>query len=299
MAEADGALDWESIRHFLHAAEAKSLSGAARALGVQHTTIGRQRSRLEHSVGVALVERGRSGLALTPSGARVLRLAREMAKLARDIGEVAHGRSQNVRLVVPTGFTALLSPHLEALRRRHPGIALEIVSGGRRANLRRREADLAIRVGPIDDDELVQRKLGEVGSALYASRSYLARRRQPIDPDDLRGHAVIGFHAALSQMPAATWLLARCTGAEVVLRSREAMDMLAAAKSGAGLAVLPCFLADPEPALVRLTRAPIATRQLSLVYRREPRASPELRAVTTLIVGIMRDQAASLSGRAS
>jgi DNA-binding transcriptional LysR family regulator len=220
-----------------------------------------------------------------------------MAELARAIGEVADRERAKVRLVVPTGFTALLTPQLALLRSQHPNIALEMVSGGRRVNLRKREADLAIRVGPIEDDELIARKLGEVGSALYGSHGYLARQQQPVDVADLSGHAIIGFHATLSQMPAAEWLAARTQNAHVVLRSREAVDMMAAAKSGAGLAVLPCFLADNEPTLVRLTRSPIATRQLSLVYRREPHASSELRAVISLIVRIVREQAPVLSGR--
>ena len=297
MVATSGGLDWESIRYFLHAADAKSLSGAARSLRVEHTTVGRQLSRLERRVGVALVVRGPSGLSLTPSGARVFGLARQMAELARAIGEVRRGQAAGVRLVVPTGFTALLSPHLEALRSLHPDIVLEIVSGGRRVNLRKREADLAIRIGPIEDETLIQRKLGEVGSALYGSRRYLEQRSEPVDVDDLSGHAVIGFHAALSEMPAAAWLAARCEGAHVVLRSREAVDMVAAAKSGAGLAVLPCFLASAEASLVRLTPAPIGSRRLSLVYRRDPRASAELRTVAALIVRITREHAGALSGR--
>jgi DNA-binding transcriptional LysR family regulator len=289
-------LDWESIRYFLHAAQAKSLSGAARLLQVEHTTVGRQLSSLEQALGVPLVDRGPAGLSLTPCGQRVLRLARQMGELATAIGEVTGSAAANVRLVVPTGFTALLTPHLARLREQHPGIELEIVSGGRRANLRKREADLAIRVGPIDDQDLVARKLGEVGSALYASRSYLALHPRPTSLDDLTGHALIGFHATLAQMPAAQWLAARSAGAHVVMRSREAVDMLAAAKSGAGLAVLPCFLADPEAALVRLTRAPIASRRLSLVYRRSPRASVELRAVIALVIALARERAPALAG---
>lgn len=299
MAARRESLNWESIRYFMHAAQAKSLSGAARSLHVEHTTVGRQLSSLELAVGAALVERGSGGLSLTAFGQRVLELALQMDGLACAIGEVALLERANVRLVVPTGFTALITPRLVELRARHPGIALEIVSGGRRANLRKGEADLAIRVGPIEDDELIARKLGEVGSALYASREYLARHPQPIDGRDLAGHAVIGFHAALAQMPAAQWLAARSQAAEVVMRSREAVDMLAAAKSGAGLAVLPCFLGDAEPALVRLTRAPISTRVLSLVYRREPRASAELRSVIGFVVGILREQAPALAGRSS
>jgi DNA-binding transcriptional LysR family regulator len=289
-------IDWESVRYFLRAAESRSLSRAARSLRVEHTTVGRRLSSLERAVGAALVERSPAGLDLTPLGRRVFELAGEMAVLVQAIAELAAVERTNVRLVVPTGFTALVTPHLEALRRAHPHVSLDIVSGARRVDLRKGEADLAIRVGPIEDEALVARKLGEVASALYASRAYLERAGAP-DPSDLAGHAVIGFHRSLSQMPAAQWLAARAAKATIVLRSREAMDILAAAQSGAGLAVLPCLLGDADRSLVRLTPEPVATRRVSLVYRREARLSPEVRSVSSFIVDIMRQQAPKLRGQ--
>jgi DNA-binding transcriptional LysR family regulator len=296
MASDDSGSDWESVRHFLLAAESRSLSGAARRLQVEHTTVGRRIAALERSVGTALVVRGPKGLDLTPVGEHVFRLASEMAALARAIHEVAIVERTNVRLVVPTGFASLLTPELETLRREQPRILLEIVSGARRVDLRKGEADLALRIGPIDDEQLVARKLADVGSALYGSRAYLARQAARVDPDDLAGHSVIGFHRALSDMPAATWLAARSAHASIVLRSREAADMLTAAHSGAGLAVLPCFLADAEPGLVRLTREPVALRKLSLVYRRESRISPEFRAVVGFLSELVRKHARRLRG---
>ena len=290
-------IDWEDVRYFLHAAQARTLSGAARALGVEHTTVGRRLSALESALGAPLVRRGPAGLDLTPLGERVLASALQMERLASSIGELAVAERTNVRLVVPTGFTSLLTPELESLHRAEPRVSLEIVSGGRHVDLRKGDADLAIRVGPIEDQQLVARKVGEVASALYAARSYLARHPDPIDPDDLGGHAIIGFHASMAAIPSAQWLAERSAGARVVMRSREAMDMLTAAQSGAGLAVLPCFLGDADASLVRLTRTPIVTRGVSLVYRREARLSPEVRAVIAFVVEALRHQAARLRGR--
>jgi DNA-binding transcriptional LysR family regulator len=291
-----GDIDWESLHYFLRAAESRSLSRAARRLRVEHTTVGRRLSSLERAIGAPLVERSAAGLELTPLGRRVFELAGEMAALVQTISELAAVERTSVRLVVPTGFTGLVTPHLEALRRDHPHVSLDIVSGARRVDLRKGEADLAIRVGPIEDEALIARKLGEVASALYASRAYL-ERAGAVDPNDLAGHAVIGFHRGLSQMPAAQWLADRSAKATVVLRSREAMDMLAAAQSGAGLAVLPCLLGDADRSLVRLTPEPVATRRVSLVYRREARLSPEVRSVSSFIVEIMREQAPKLRGQ--
>jgi DNA-binding transcriptional LysR family regulator len=287
--------DWDAIRHFLHAARARSLSGAARSLGVEHSTVGRRIAALERALGGALVDRKPSGLVLTPLGRRALRLAEEMDRAARALGGLAHTDAPSVRVVVPTGFSALLTPHLASLAVRTPGVTLDIVSGAKRVELRRGSTDAAIRVGPVDDPELVVRKLGEVGSALYASRRYLGKRS--VDPDDLAGHAVIAFHRSLSALPAAEWLAARTAGSTVVLRGRDAADMVSAARSGAGLAVLPCFLADAEPDLVRLTPRPVALRRVSLVYRREARLSAPARAVLRFIVETLQEHAAELRGQ--
>lgn len=297
MAQPADRSDWEALRHFHAAAEESSLSGAARRLGVEHSTVSRRIASLELSLGTALIERGPSGLTLTRLGARVAELVKEMDRAAHSIEKLAIEKRANVRLVVPTGFLELLSPRLERLRREQRHIALEVVSAGRRANLRKGAADLAIRVGPSRDEGLVTRKLADVASALYASRAYLTQQRAPIDVDDLGGHSVVGFQRALARTPAAEWLAARTENASIVLRGREAVDLVTAVRSGIGLGVLPCFLADREASLERLTPKPVALRPVSLVYRRESRLSPEVRAVMRFVVDAVREHAAELGGK--
>lgn len=97
-------------------------------------------------------------------------------------------------------------------------------------------------------------------------------------------------------MPPARWLEERAAGASVVLRSREMTDMVAAASSGLGLAVLPCVLADAEAGLVRLTPEVVATRALSLVYRREMRLSAPVSAVIDFVFEIFRANAGAIEG---
>lgn len=171
------------------------------------------------------------------------------------------------------------------------------MSGARPVDLKKGEADLAIRVGPIADKELVARKLGEIGWALYASDAYLARRGAPRDPNDLRGHDVIGYDPSLASVPAANWLEERAASANVVMRSREMTDMLAASASGVGLAVLPCVVGGTEPKLTRLTEEPVATRNIALVYRREAKLSREVHAVVRMVVELMHEHAALLGSR--
>jgi DNA-binding transcriptional LysR family regulator len=290
-------LDWDDLRYFLRAVEAKTLAGAARAMGVEHTTIGRRLSALERTLGAPLVLRGPDGLKLTQLGEKVAPLVEEAERAVLRVLDLVASEKARVRLAVPSGFTQYFSAGIAQLCRDHPGLALEIVSGARPVDLKKGEADLAIRSGPVADKELVVRKLCEGGFSLYASDSYLARREAPRDPNDLTGHDLIGYDASLAAVPAAKWLEERAAKGTIVLRSREMSDMLAATLGGVGLAVLPCGLADPEPALRRLTPDVVATRTLALVYRTEARLSKDVRTVIRFVVGVMRENAERIGGK--
>ena len=290
------ALDWDDFRYFLRAAEAKTLAGAARAMGTRHTTIGRRLSALERSLGAALFFRGPDGLRLTPVGAKLLPRVSEVERAMLAIKDLVLTAKARVRLAVPSGFTAFFATRLAKLAREHPDLSLELVSGSRPVDLKAGEADLAIRSGPVADEDLVTRKLCESGFSLYASATYLAQRPAPRDPDDLTGHDVIGYDASLAAVPAGKWLEARTVKAKVVLRSREMTDMLAAALGGVGLAVLPCSLGDVEPGLRRLTTNVVATQALCLIYRKEARLSKNVRAVIRFVVEVMKEHADRISG---
>jgi DNA-binding transcriptional LysR family regulator len=142
----------------------------------------------------------------------------------------------------------------------------------------------------------VARKLCDAGFSLYASESYLARRPERVNPDDLSGHDIVAFDASLSASPAAKWLEARAGNAKVVLRSREMTDMMAAATSGLGLAVLPCMLGDVAASLKRLTPQVVATRNLTLVYRREARLSKNVRLVIAFVEATIRAHRVQITG---
>jgi DNA-binding transcriptional LysR family regulator len=296
---ADEELNWDDLRYFMGAVRAGTLAGAARAMRVEHTTIGRRLSSLERSLGGPLVLRGPEGLKLTPLGEVVVPLVEQVEQAVIAVRDLVSARRARVRLALPSGFTTLFTPRVAQLQREHPKLSLELLSGAHPVDLKKGEADLAVRVGPVADKELVARKLCEVGWALYASDAYLARQGAPRDPNDLSGHDVIGYDPSLAGVPAATWLDARSKGTNVVMRSREITDMLAAAMSGVGLAALPCLVGDHRPSLHRLTSDVIATRNVSLVYRREAKLSPEVRAVIRFVAEVMRAHAQQLGGKLS
>ena len=293
---APGDDDWDDLRYFLRAARTKSLAAAARALRVEHSTVGRRITALEARLGVALVSRGAGGLRLTPLGEKILPVVEAVERAVHSVGELVATERARVKLAVPSGFARIFSSALADLHRAHPKISLELVSGARPVDLAAGEADLAIRVRAIVSGDLVARKLCLSGWSLYASDAYLARHPGPFDPDVLAGHEVIGFDPAIAKSPGARWLEARAARVTIPMRSREMTDIVAAAASGVGIAVVPCLAGDAEPGIRRLTPEVVTTNELSLVYRREARVSPSVRAVARFVVDTVRKNNALILG---
>jgi DNA-binding transcriptional LysR family regulator len=175
--------DWNDLRYFLAVARAGTLAGAARSLGVKHSTVGRRLTDLERAIGAALVIRGENGVPLTPLGESLVSRAEEVERSVLDLQARAVSEASRIRVAVPTGFMGPFTPHLPELlaelRRKHPQTSLEFLSATSPVDLAKGEAEFAIRVGPIADETLVARKIGEIGWSLYASPEYWHAARRP------------------------------------------------------------------------------------------------------------------------
>lgn len=289
-------LNWDDLRYFLHALEAKSLAGAARSLGVEHSTVGRRLSALEHTLGASLMLRGPHGLQLTPLGEKLARLVADMGRTVAAVEGLNSAQKPSVRLAVPTGMARLFATALAQSNAKALTFSLDILSGPRPLDLKKGEADLAVRAAPVVDQSLIASRLCEIGFTLYASAAYLARKPAAADPTDLAGQDVIGYHTSLSGMSASRWLDAHAGGATVVMRNRDMADALSAAQSGIGIAILPCLLGDAEPELKRLTPKVLTTQDLSLVYLREFKVSPSMRAAIAFVKSVIRQHARLIRG---
>ncbi len=243
-----------------------------------------------------LVVRAYDGIELTEAGERLLPIAEELERTVLAAARLAEGQAQRVRLAVPSGLSSLFAAEIPAFHRRHAGIAIEVLSGSKPLDLVAGEADLAVRMGAIKDERLIARTGGISGWSVYASRGYLARHPDPIDPRRLAGHDVLGFDPALSGVPGARWIAEHGEGATIVLRTREMTEMVAAAVNGGGLAALPCMLGDRERALVRVTPEVLGTNPISVVYTKNAMNSPAVRAVRQLVIRVLKLNAASLAG---
>lgn len=190
--------DWNQVRAFLVTAEEGSFSAASRALGLTQPTLGRQVSALEDRLGVILFERLGRSLSLTPSGLELLDHVRAMGDAASRLSLTASGQSQRIEGRVCITATDVVSMYLlpDALKRLRevaPGIEVEVVASNDVRDLRRREADIAIRHGRPEQPDLIAKLLRETSIHLYASSDYLDQHGRPTSPSDLSEAVFIGF----------------------------------------------------------------------------------------------------------
>ncbi|MEM9045379.1 MAG: LysR family transcriptional regulator [Pseudomonadota bacterium] len=190
--------DWNRARAFLVTAEEGSLSAAARALHMTQPTLGRQVSALEEELGVALFERRGQGLELTPSGLELVEHVRSMGEAASRVSLTASGQSQSIEgsicvTATEVGSYFLLPPILAQLREAHPGITVEVAATNSIRDLRRREADIALRSARPTDPSLIARRLPDAVARLYATPDCLARYGEIKTNEDLSRALFIGF----------------------------------------------------------------------------------------------------------
>lgn len=239
---------WDDHRYVLALSRAGSLSAAARRLSCDQTTVGRRLAALEAEIGARLFDRTPDGYVPTAAGDALLaHLTRVESELLAAERRLAGGDARIegiVRLAITETFASMIVlPELSALRAAQPGVSLELITATAPADLARREADLAIRLGPRPKQpNLIVRQLGAAGYALHASPAYLARHGRPGIRGGLRGHAVIAYGGELRAVPMARALETRTRHAQVVLRSSGAQSVYEAVTAGLGVGVLPCAL---------------------------------------------------------
>ena len=189
---------WEYYRSLLAVLTHGSLSAAARALGITQPTVGRHIAALEKELGVALFTRSQQGLLATDIALALQPHAQAMAQTAALMARAAGSEGPGVAGVVRISASEVvgvevLPPILARLRQRHPALVVELVLSNQVQDLLRREADIAVRMVPPQQERLVMRKVGVIEVGLFAHRDYLARHGEPVEVADLASHALIGY----------------------------------------------------------------------------------------------------------
>lgn len=278
----NGSLSWDDLRIVLAITEAGSLSGAARDLGSSHATMFRRLGDIEDRLGVKLFDRGRRGYTPTLAGEQVRTAAARIREHVVDIERRVVGQdlrpSGTVRLTAPdTVFAGLLSPLLAEFRQAYPDISLEVVVASAILSLSEREADIALRPVSEPTDTLAGRRVRTIEQAIYAVPAIARRLAQEAD---LRVVEWIGPDERMGYRLLAAWMTAQGLDGCCHYRVDTGLAMQAAIRDGAGAGVLPCYLADDDPALERVgDPLPALSADLWLLVHPDMRRTARIRAV--------------------
>ena len=287
--------DWENLRHFLAVAQSGTLSGAARALKVDHATVSRRLAALEAELDVVLVDRLPRSCRLTATGLQVFDQAIAMGGAADGIARIARAAHTplvgKVTLSVPPVLAAhLLAQHLARFRSSYPDIRLSLSAQAQQVSLRRREADVALRLVRPEEADSVVRKVGSMAFGLYARRDYPHREA----PDRWQ---FIAYDESFADMPQQQWLLGIAGARPIACELNDISGHLIAARAGAGVAGLPCFLGDADPDLARIDKnASPFSRDIWLLVHRDLHRTPSVRAVMDFVITLIAGHG-GLSGR--
>lgn len=294
-------MNWDDIRFFLSVERAGSLRGAARSLGVNHATVTRRLGLLERSLGARLFSRTREGLVLSQAGEDLLGAAEsvesDLSAAHRRIG----GRDESPRGVVrlsipPAMLRSFLTRELVTFAQNHPGIELDVDLSHSFSDLGRREADVSIRMADEVTEDLVGRRLIDYRKAIYAAPAYLETASMGARFDPAK-HTWIGWGEG---HPYPGWTQDMpITDLPVRHRLFSNLLQVEAAKQGLGLSLLPCFLGDSEPGLMRVPgTVPLRGKSIWILYHRDLRRTARVRTLIDFLApAILRHrQAIEASG---
>jgi DNA-binding transcriptional LysR family regulator len=294
--------DWDDLRFFLAVARSGRLTSAARRLGADHATVSRRISSLETALKSKLFERRPQGYALTAHGETLLARAESMEtdalSIQSEIGGADMALSGVVRVGAPDGFgSVFLGPRLAKFMAASPALELQLVAMPRLLSLSKREADVAITLAPPKEGKIVARKLIDYRLGLYAAPAYLAAALAITQPDDLHGHSVIGYIDDLIFTPELDYLDEVSKGLRARTQSSNLNAQMAMTLAGGGVCVLPCFMAQGQPGLVRVLPGSVTIqRSFWLVVHADLKDVARVRTTVDFIVREVRAARGLFSG---
>lgn len=254
-------MDWDKLRVFHAVAEAGSFTHAGDTLNLSQSAVSRQISALEEALQVPLFHRHARGLILTEQGEALNRTVREVfAKLAMTEALLTESKEKpagRLKVTTTVGFgSTWLAPRLQAFLESYPDVTMTLLLDDSDLDLAMREADVAIRMHPPKQPDLVQRHLLSINWLVYASPDYLKKHGVPQRPEDLDAHRIILFGEYRPPVNDINWLAeaGRRPGnpRRALLEVNSIHAMLEAVRSGLGIAALPDYMESDLEGLVRL-----------------------------------------------
>jgi len=295
--------NWDDLRHFLAVARAGTLSGAAEILGTDHTTVARRVQRLEEQLAETVFYRSSSGYSLTQAGEKLQPIAEAM-----EAGYIAAASTQGanpvvsgtVRIGAPDGFgTWFLAQRIHKLASVHPNLEIELLVTARMFSLTKREADMVISLSAPEHLRVVSRRITDYRLMVYASRDYLLSHAKITQPGDFSKHDFVGYIEDMLFTTELNYLSAIGTGIRARIRSTNLIAQVNATLAGAGLCVLPSFIARTYPELVPVLPEKVSLRRSYFMHVHEDNSkAANVRAAATFIATEVSEAQAVFEGTA-
>lgn len=276
-------MDWDRLQYFLMVARHGTLARAGAALGVDATTVSRRVSALETALGQTLFERAPRGFLLTAAGRALVPHAEAMAAAAARIHSAREDGARlsgQLRVSVSEGFGgSFIAPRLAAFVAAHPELEIDLVASSGFLNPSRREADMAVLLARPRKGPLITRKLADYSLGLYAPADR-ADWHAAIEAVPLSRAAipVVGYVPDILYAPELDYLGEFEPGLRANVRSSSILAQRRMIAGGAGVGILPCFLAAGDPALVRVRAGQTIGRSFWLALHRDVAPQPRIRA---------------------
>ena len=250
-------MNWDDIKLFLEVARSERLSIAAKRLAVDASTLSRRLHKLEESLATKLFERTVDGHVLTKDGIKLLQYARRMevdaGQAFDEIKEHKNLNSGKVRIGVTEAFGSFfIAPHLTELKKQFPNIKIELVHFARDVKISRNEADIAIAVEKPKSTSTIITKLCDYQLQLYGHASYLNEIDGKVRVNELSRYQWVSYIDNLLFTEQLSYLKELNANIEPTFQSTSITSQYSAIKSGLGIGILPCFLAEQDASLIKL-----------------------------------------------
>jgi DNA-binding transcriptional LysR family regulator len=243
-------VDWDHLRFFLVLARAKTLTNAARLIGVEHSTVARRIQALEQTLGIQLFKREATGYELTSEGLALVPRVEQMEQSFIQIDKPLNPLHGRVRIGAPEGFgTAFLARLLAEFSRHYPALTIDLIPVPKAIKLSHREADIVISIDRPKSGPYIITRLSNYCLKLYGSKNYLLQNPKINRVEDLAQHRFVDYIDDLVYSSALYSLERLPLQVSACFRSNSILAQQIAVSAGAGLAILPRFLVNDKTEL--------------------------------------------------
>ena len=292
-------LEWSDLTVILAICRAGTLSGAARTLGQNHSTVFRRINAIEGKTGVRFFERLPDGYAMTDAGQTAMRYAERIESEVHALGREVLGQDMRLQgkigVTAPEGMTSQFLPALLAdFCRLHPEVTIELAGGQSAFDLARREADVAIRATRKPPDAALGRKICDFRFAIYSSPEYIKKNKNK--PLHEQQWAMLA--GVVDWLVPHIWKKKEQGERQIVFSCSNTLAVLNAAAAGFGFTAMPCYVGDADKRLVRVGK-PIEALTLELWVLTHPdlRHTARVKALMAFLVDALKTDADLFEGK--